>query len=161
MGNVSTHRGYHGRMSGEATFIEVQLFEGPLPSAHTPSHDGGGACCFEGRTRPERHPEHRDLISLDYEAYPPLATRTMQDLAETASNRWPCRRIDIHHATGIVPVGAISVRIHVACDHRSDAFEACRWLIDSLKQQVPIWKREHWADGTTWVDGEPVRRTAP
>lgn len=148
-------------MPGEATAIEVQLIEGPLSSAHPPPHDGGGACSFEGRTRPEHHPEHRDLISLEYEAYPPLAIRTLQDLAQAASDRWPCRRIDIHHATGIVLVGEISVRIHVASDHRCDAFEACRWLIDSLKQQAPIWKREHWADGTTWVDGVPVKKVTP
>jgi len=147
-------------MAGESPTIDVQLVDGPLAAREVPDVEGGGTCSFIGRTRPEQHPLHGRLLALDYQGYQPLALRTMRDLAETAARRWSCHRVDLHHALGIVAVGQASVRVHVSCDHRDNAFAACRWLIDTLKQQVPIWKREQWADGTTWVDGVAVQEHA-
>ncbi|MDG2201289.1 MAG: molybdenum cofactor biosynthesis protein MoaE [Phycisphaerales bacterium] len=147
-------------MADDAHIIDVQLVDGPLPPDRTPPAEGGGACSFIGRTRPEQHPRHGRLRALDYEGYRPLALRTMRNLADTAAQRWSCHRVDLHHSMGIVAVGETSVHVHVACDHRDNAFAACRWLIDTLKQQVPIWKREQWTDGTTWVDGVPVTEHA-
>lgn len=143
-------------MTDVGTHIDVQLVDGPLPPAEAAPSRGGGLCTFTGITRPELHAEHGQLQSLDYDAYRPMAKRTMETLAAEASGRWPCHRIVMHHAVGDVPVGTASVFISVDSDHRADAFAACRWLIDTLKEQVPIWKRERWADGTTWVEGAPV-----
>ena len=93
------------------------------------------------------------LLALDYEAYPEMALGRMQQLAQTARQKWPILRIVMHHRIGRVPISEPSVAIAVSCPHRAEAFEACRWLIDQLKIDVPIWKKEIWADGSgTWVE---------
>lgn len=154
--NVDTQRGYHEPMEDAHERFDVQLTDGPVPDARIARAAGGGICTFEGVTRPESHPEHGPLRSLEYEAYRPMAQRMMAELATAAADRWPCHSIVIHHSIGEVPVGERSVFIGVDCDHRADAFEACRWLIDTLKERVPIWKRERWEDGSTWVEGERI-----
>ena len=80
----------------------------------------------------------------------------LRDLAQQAVNDFDCLSVRIHHSTGIVPPGQASVIVQVVCAHRDAAFDACRFLIDRLKAQAPIWKREEWADGATWSHGEPV-----
>ena len=113
----------------------------------------GGIDVFLGTTRAERSSEGRELVALDYEAYPEMALSQMRDLARRARERWPIVRLAIVHFVGRVPLAEPSVLIAVSTPHRAEAFEACRWLIDMLKAEVPIWKREVWADGaTTWVD---------
>ena len=141
--------------------MDVQLIDGPLDPISTFPARGGGVCTFEGVTRPENHAVHGPLQWLEYEAYQPMARRMMRELASEALTRWPCHGITIHHSIGKVPVGHRSVFIAVDCDHRSDAFEACRWLIDTLKERIPIWKREQWDGGSTWVPGEPIANGAP
>jgi molybdopterin synthase catalytic subunit len=117
----------------------------------------GGIVVFEGTTRADVHPEHGALQELAYKAYGEMAVRQMTRLLAEARGRWPVRRAVMAHRVGLVPVGEPSVVIAVASSHRAEAFEACRWLIDTLKRDVPIWKREKWADGTeTWVD--PTRQ---
>ena len=112
----------------------------------------GGIDLFLGTTRDEQSTDGRRLIALDYDAYPEMAIRKMHDLVARAAERWPIVRAAIVHRTGRVPVGQASVLIAVATPHRADSFEACRWLIDTLKQEVPIWKQEIWADGSaSWV----------
>ena len=159
--NVDTSRGYHEPMADARAQLDVQLIDGPLPPPRPAPAAGGGVCTFEGVTRPEIHPTHGPLEGLDYEAYRPMALRMMQELASEAAGRWPCHSIIVHHSTGLVPVGVRSVYISVDCDHRSDAFAACRWLIDTLKERIPIWKRERWRNGSTWVEGEPVVAGTP
>ena len=154
--NMDTQRGYHEDMKDALREFDVQLADGPLSVLPPPPAAGGGICTFTGVTRPESHPEHGPLRSLEYEAYRPMARRMMVELASSAADRWPCHRIILHHSVGTVRVGERSVFIGVDCDHRSDAFEACRWLIDTLKERLPIWKREHWEGGSTWVEGECV-----
>lgn len=138
--------------------IDAKIVDHPVSYIESPVQDGGGGeCVFLGRTRREVHPEHGELLKLSYEAYLPLAERTLRDLAEMAVQRFGCLFVRIHHAIGEVPVGAASVIVQVVCGHRAEAFDACRFLIDSLKKEAPIWKREVWADGTTWARGEQVR----
>jgi molybdopterin synthase catalytic subunit/GNAT superfamily N-acetyltransferase len=113
----------------------------------------GGIAVFLGTTRAETNDRGQPLVALDYEAYPEMALEQMRDLARRARQRWPIVRLALLHCIGRVPLGEPSVIIAVACAHRGEAFDACEWLIDTLKVQVPIWKKEIWSDGTgTWVD---------
>lgn len=113
---------------------------------------GGAECIFLGRTRSETHPEHGDLVRLEYEAYTTMAVQQLQDLAQQSINQFDCMVVRVHHAIGKVEIGEASVLVQVACGHRDKSFEACRFLIDQLKQIAPIWKREIWADGFTWSE---------
>jgi len=113
----------------------------------------GGVVTFEGVTRAENDEEHGQLIRLDYEAYGSMAIRVLRDLANSAQDRFGAQRVAILHRTGSVPPGDPSVIISVATAHRAEAFDACRWLIDTLKTEVPIWKKDVFEDGfTRWVD---------
>ena len=143
--------------------IDVRILDHPVqPVSLEPWPQAAGAeCAFVGRTRMEFHPEHGALVRLSYEAYRPLAERVLTDLAGHAAERFDCRAVRLHHAVGDVPLGAASVLVQVVCGHRDGAFAACRFLIDELKKQAPIWKREHWADGTTWSTGNPVAPGEP
>lgn len=91
-------------------------------------------------------------IALDYEAFAPLAESKMRQIEAEVRQRWPVGEIEIVHRLGRLEVGEVSVAVAVSCPHRSQAFDACRYAIDRLKEIVPIWKRENWADGRTeWV----------
>jgi molybdopterin synthase catalytic subunit len=112
----------------------------------------GAIDIFLGATRAELDPTGRQLLALDYEAYPEMANQQFRSLAETARSRWPIRKLAILHRTGRVNVGDPSVIIAVSTPHRADSFQACQWLIDTLKKEITIWKKEIWTDGTgTWV----------
>ena len=128
---------------------------------HTPSLDdianylydsrAGGVDIFVGITR--EWTDDKQTLELSYECYEPMAMREMKKLLDIASAKWPVVKACIIHRVGIVPAAEPSVVIGVATPHRRDAFEACRFLIDELKVQVPIWKKEIYADGTEeWVD---------
>jgi molybdopterin synthase catalytic subunit len=117
----------------------------------------GGIAVFFGTTRDETDAQGRKLVALDYEAYAPMALKQMKDLAAKARERWPIVRLAILHRTGRVEVARPSVIIAVSTPHRGEAFEACRWIIDTLKADVPIWKREVWEDGSgPWVVPDPT-----
>ena len=112
----------------------------------------GGVCVFLGTTRGETSPTGQALSALDYEAYAEMAERQLADLAQRARERWPICRLALLHRVGRVAVGEASVLIAVSTPHRAEAFEACRWLIDTLKAELAVWKKEVWADGsTTWT----------
>jgi molybdopterin synthase catalytic subunit len=112
----------------------------------------GGVAVFLGTTRAERHADGRELVALDYEAYTDMATAQLRQLAADARRRWPIAKLAIVHHVGRVEIGRPSVIIAVSSPHRAEAFDACRWLIDTLKKDVAIWKKEVWADGSgTWV----------
>jgi molybdopterin synthase catalytic subunit len=102
----------------------------------------------------------RQTLSLNYDGYAAMAERTMQQLEDQACAKWPVVGVEIVHRLGHLELGDISVAVAVSCPHRKQAFDAGQFLIDELKRTVPIWKQEHWADGTTeWVHpgtGEPV-----
>lgn len=113
----------------------------------------GGIDVFIGTTRVEKRSDGVELHALDYEAYDEMALRQMADLAAKAREKWPIVKLAILHRRGRVGLGQASVIIAVASPHRAESFEACRFLIDSLKAEVPIWKKEVWADeSTSWVD---------
>jgi molybdopterin synthase catalytic subunit len=142
----------------------VQLHPDPIdigPVLQYVSDAGaGGISIFLGTTRAETHADGRDLIRLDYDAYSEMARQQMRELAAAARERWPVKRLAILHRIGPVGVGEPSVIIAVSTAHRGEAFEACRWIIDTLKKQVTIWKKEVWNTGdATWVEpaapGEP------
>jgi molybdopterin synthase catalytic subunit len=94
----------------------------------------------------------RVTVALDYEAYPGMAEKKLAEIEAETRQRWPVGELALVHRMGRLEVGAVSVAVAVSCPHRAQAFEACRFAIDRLKELVPIWKKENWADGTTeWV----------
>jgi molybdopterin synthase catalytic subunit len=110
----------------------------------------GAVVLFLGTTR--ELTDQRQTVALDYEAYVEMAQLQLAELESQARRRWPVIECIVVHRLGRVPIGEASVAIAVSTPHRADAFAAGQWLIDSLKRDVPIWKREQWADGTTeWV----------
>jgi len=115
--------------------------------------DCGAESVFVGRTRRETHPEFGPLVRLEYEVYAPMAEKLLETMAREAAERWGCRAIRLTHAQGAVAPGKASVVVQVAAPHRSEAFAACRHLIDLIKHELPIWKREIWERGTTFVEG--------
>ncbi len=114
--------------------------------------DAGGICIFSGNTRAETSADGRELVALDYEAYGEMALRQLNELAGRTRERWPVLKLAILHRIGRVAVGEPSVVIAVSAGHRAEAFEACRFVIDKLKRDVAIWKKEVWQSGdATWV----------
>jgi molybdopterin synthase catalytic subunit len=115
--------------------------------------EDGAAVVFEGVVR--NSTRGRKTLYLDYEAYEEMALREMERLAEQALKQFQIRDIALVHRLGRLEIGETSVLIVVASAHRAAAFDACRWLIDTLKRTVPIWKKEYFEDGAVWADGEP------
>jgi molybdopterin synthase catalytic subunit len=113
----------------------------------------GAVCIFDGIVRDNTR--GRKTLYLDYEAYREMALEQMRGLAGQAVERFGVRDVALVHRLGRLMVGETSVLIVVASAHRGASFDACRWLIDTLKKTVPIWKKETFADGAVWVDGEP------
>jgi molybdopterin synthase catalytic subunit len=122
----------------------------------------GAIVTFVGTTRNEN--VGRRVRRLEYEAFASMATKEMRSLAGQAKRRWGLRKVAMVHRTGVVPVGEASVAIAVSAGHRREAFAACHWLIDRLKEIVPIWKKEHYRGGEVWIGaqqgGPPARRAA-
>ncbi|NER36085.1 MAG: molybdenum cofactor biosynthesis protein MoaE [Oscillatoria sp. SIO1A7] len=95
----------------------------------------------------------KKVVALEYQAYEPMAMQIFRKIAAEIRRCWPeVNRVAIQHRTGRLKIAEISVLVAVGCPHRSEAFEACRYAIDTLKHNAPIWKKEHWADGSSsWV----------
>jgi molybdopterin converting factor subunit 1 len=121
--------------------------------------EDGAAVVFEGVVR--NHTRGRRTLYLDYEAYEEMALKQMEELVQQALAQFKIRDAAIVHRLGRLEIGETSVLIVVAAAHRAAAFEACRWLIDTLKRTVPIWKREYFEDGAVWADGEPFPAEIP
>jgi MoaE-MoaD fusion protein len=115
--------------------------------------EDGAVVVFDGIVR--NHSRGRKTLFLDYEAYEEMALKQMAQLAGEARTRFGVRHVTIVHRLGRLEIGETSVLIVVASAHRAQAYEASRWLIDTLKKTVPIWKKETFADGAVWADGEP------
>jgi molybdopterin synthase catalytic subunit len=96
----------------------------------------------------------RVTIALDYEAYPAMAEKKMLEIERETRERWPVGEMALIHRLGHLDIGEISVAVSVSCPHRGQAFEACRFAIDRLKEIVPIWKKEVWSDGSQWIGWE-------
>jgi molybdopterin synthase catalytic subunit len=113
----------------------------------------GAVVVFDGIVR--NHSRGRKTLYLDYEAYEEMALKQLEELARQARERFGVRHLTVAHRLGRIEIGETSVLIVVSSAHRAQAFDACRWLIDTLKQTVPIWKKETFADGAVWAAGEP------
>lgn len=97
----------------------------------------------------------KTVTRLEFESYEPMALKEMKTIADSVRSQWPAATIAIHHRTGVLDIGDIPVVIAVSTPHRADGFEACAYAIDTLKQTVPIWKKEVFADGEEWVAAHP------
>lgn len=121
------------------------------------AHKGAGAICtFTGVVRDNSR--GRSVTHLDYEAYGEMATAQMRKIADEIGERWPEARVAMAHRTGRLEVGEPSVVVSVSSPHRAEAIAACKWGIDRLKETVPVWKKEHSADGTYWIEGDEARK---
>ena len=113
-------------------------------------NDCGAVALFLGTVR--ELTAERQTLALDYEAYPAMAEKKMAEIEGETRERWPVGEMAMVHRLGHLKLGDVSVAVAVSCPHRSQAFEACRFAIDRVKEIVPIWKKENWADGSTeWV----------
>ena len=123
--------------------------------------DAGAVVVFLGTVRNNTH--GRPVTCLEYEAYPPMAEKKMAEIAQEIAHKWgESLRVAMVHRTGKLDIGEVSVAVAVAAPHRKDAFEACQYAMNRLKQIVPIWKREVWVDGEAeWVKPDAVFFDAP
>ena len=128
------------------------IYADKLVSASKRGEDGA-VVVFDGIVRD--HSRNRQTVYLDYEAYEEMALKQIDALSREAIARFGVRHVTLVHRLGRLNVGETSVLIVVASAHRGQAFDACRWLIDTLKTTVPIWKKETFVDGVVWADGEP------
>lgn len=120
-------------------------------SAIVSSADCGAVATFVGLVRNENG--GRRVLWLEYEAYEPLAVKAFARIDEEAGERWPSIALAIHHRIGRIEIGDASVVIAAASPHRAEAFAACRYVIERIKQIAPIWKHEHFEGGETWIEG--------
>ena len=137
--------------------MRVEITDAVIPvaeiAAEVKTGPDGAVCVFDGIVRDNTR--GRKTIYLDYEAYREMALEQMRGLATEALTKFGVRDVALVHRLGRLFVGETSVLVVVASAHRGAAFEACRWLIDTLKKTVPIWKKEQFVDGVIWADGEP------
>ena len=134
--------------------IDVDALERAVADPHA-----GAIVTFAGTTRAEN--AGRVVTRLEYEAYEPMALSEMRRLAREAGERWQIVRIAISHRIGLVDIGETSVAIAVSAAHRGEAFEACRFAIDRLKEVVPIWKKEHFEGGEIWIGCQTSHPPSP
>lgn len=139
--------------------IMIQLTDNPINLQELMLDNGTDECgaqvFFVGTTRRWTQKPDAEALETDhllYEAYEEMATSKMQELEREAMDRWPVKTVKLIHRLGRVDPGEPSVAVAVSCPHRSEAFEAARWLIDTLKHEVPIWKQEHYVqNGKEWI----------
>ena len=117
------------------------------------SPNAGGQAIFVGTVRNQT--QNKKVLKLVFEAYTPMAIKEMQKIGLTLEERWGALKVIIHHRVGELLVGDIAVIIAVSTPHRAAAFEACQYAIDTLKETVPIWKKEFFEDGEIWVAAHP------
>ena len=119
---------------------------------HVRRDDAGAIALFYGVVRD--HNRGRKVIHLEYDAYPEMATRVMQRIADEVKERFNIAETAIQHRTGRLEVGETSLLVAVSSAHRKEAFEACHALVDRLKEEVPIWKKEVFEGGEEWIEGD-------
>ena len=140
-------------MSEEDKIELVQgLIDGPALERYVRAGKDGAIVAFDGFVRNESH--GRATSYLEYEAYEPMAMGKMKEIAAQIHEKFRIHRIAMVHRLGRLEIGETSVFIVVSAPHRGAAFDACRYAIDTLKKTVPIWKKEYFADGAVWADGE-------
>ena len=117
------------------------------------SPNGGAVNVFIGTVR--NSTKGKEVVRLEFEACEPMATKELTKIAEDAKQRWPMQKVAVHHRVGVLDISEIPVVIAVSTPHRAAGFEACQYIIDTLKQTVPIWKKEIFEDGEVWVAAHP------
>ena len=127
--------------------LDARRAEGAVAHARA-----GAICTFTGIVRDTSR--GRTVTHLEYEAFAEMATAEMRKIADEIADRWPEARVAMAHRTGRLEIGEASVVVSVSAPHRAEAIAACKWGIDRLKESVPIWKKEHAADGTYWIEGD-------
>ena len=127
----------------------IRLASAPSPGESAAAH--GAIVTFVGTVRAQN--QGRRVLYLEYEAFEPLALRTFRLIVDEVRARWPSARVACHHRTGRVELGDASVVIAAASPHRADAFLACRYVIERIKQIAPVWKREFFDGGDVWIEG--------
>jgi len=160
-GAVETSPGPNGEVtqSFEHAALVRNRIDGAAIAAAIKQPADGAVVVFEGVVRNQTR--GRRTRYLDYSAYEPMALHQMEQLAVQAMAKFAVRDVWIVHRLGKLEIGETSVFILVAAAHRAAAFEACRWVIDTLKKTVPIWKKEFFEDGAMWADGEPFPAEVP
>jgi molybdopterin synthase catalytic subunit len=118
----------------------------------------GAVIVFRGVAR--RYSRGRDVVHLEYEAYPEMAEKVMAQIGDEIKTKWPVSGVAMVHRTGVLEIGQASVAIAIAAPHRGEAFAAAQYAIDRLKQIVPIWKKEVWSDGSQWIGWEHASASA-
>lgn len=148
-----------------AVTAEPLDLEGLAASVGSQTGADGAVASFAGLVRQENLGRRVDF--LEYEAYEPLAVRALQLIVDEAAAAWPGTRVGVHHRIGRLALGEASIVIVAASAHRADAFAACRYTIERVKQIVPVWKHEHFDGGDVWLEGatadpddESARQTA-
>jgi molybdopterin synthase catalytic subunit len=114
------------------------------------SERAGAIDVFVGTVR--NHNNAKEVVRLEFEAYDTMAVKKMEELAQQAKSRWEIEKIVMIHRKGVLDIGDVAVVIAVSTPHRAASFEACQWLIDTLKQVVPIWKKEIYQNGEEWLE---------
>jgi molybdopterin synthase catalytic subunit len=141
--------------------VRYDVVAGPIDARELESavtHPGAGAICtFTGIVRDNSRGQ--SVTHLDYEAYAEMAVPQMRKIGTEIKERWPGARVAMAHRTGHLEIGEASVVVSVSAPHRHEAISACQWGIDRLKESVPIWKKEHAADGTHWIEGDAAKPT--
>ncbi|GAB3505522.1 MAG TPA: molybdenum cofactor biosynthesis protein MoaE [Emticicia sp.] len=137
--------------------IDIQLLQTPLSEQtcldFVKTDDAGGIVVFVGTVRNQT--KGKAVIKLDFEAYEPMAISEMRKIAVQAVEQFALKKISVHHRVGTLAVGEVPVVIAVSSAHRKAAFDACEFVIDTLKETVPIWKKEIFEDGEVWVSATP------
>jgi MoaE-MoaD fusion protein len=156
---VSGGNGTSGVLRTAHAAIVRERIEAPAVVETIKKPEDGAAIVFDGIVR--SNTRGRQTLYLEYEAYEEMALKQMEGLANEAIGKFGVRDVALVHRLGRLEIGETSVLIVVASAHRGAAFEASRWLIDTLKKTVPIWKREFFVDGAVWADGEPFPAEIP
>jgi molybdopterin synthase catalytic subunit/molybdopterin converting factor small subunit len=152
-GTAETRPPHDSKQANARAIITHEIIDTAGALATMKDPNDGAAIVFEGIVRDNTR--GRRTLFLDYEAYEEMAVKEMESLLARALDQFQVREATIIHRLGRIEIGETSVLIIVASAHRAAAFDACRWLIDTLKRTVPIWKKEHFEDGAVWSDGEP------
>jgi MoaE-MoaD fusion protein len=152
------------RLENSAGEDLYELVRGPICReeivAALKAPEDGAVVVFDGIVR--NHSAGRATLYLEYEAYEPMAARKMREIGAAVKKKFPVHRVAMVHRLGRLEIGETSVLVAVSSPHRRAAFDACRFAIDTLKRAVPIWKKEHFADGAVWVEGDvPSRESIP
>ena len=136
--------------------MSFKIVDGPVDvaalNAEVVSDYDGAICTFQGVAR--RYSRGREVVHLEYEAYPEMAERKLEEIGEELRVKFGIERVAIHHRTGVLKIGEASVVIAIASPHRKESFAACQYAVDRLKQIVPIWKKEVWSNGEQWIGWE-------